>query len=346
MMISDQSLNQYAGKPNAKRFFAFIILMVLAMGASAQSSTPGQPFYHDETNFPLDFVHSRVSCDSCHIQAVFIGTPTRCASCHTHSGLIRATAPSPTHIRTTEDCEFCHQAGGWESVGKVDHFAVVGTCQSCHNGVIATGKNQGHIQSSDNCDDCHRTFTWLGAVFDHSDIMGNCQSCHNGVTADGKNPTHILTTDNCDDCHRTVSWTPVLRVDHVAVLGSCSSCHNGVTATGKDVNHFITTLECDNCHNTLNWITLEFRHQSISYPGDHAQQLPCTACHAINSQIVTWSSPAYQPDCAGCHEGDYRADKHEEDGGGFYTVSELRDCSGACHEPAGEHRVSANSWDN
>ncbi len=228
-----------------------LLLSLLFVPAVAQETT--RSFDHDETNFPLDFVHARVACDSCHVQGVFRGTPTRCHQCHTLSGRIQASAPSPNHIRTTTDCEFCHRAGVWEQVTRVDHFAVTGSCQSCHNGVIATGKNPGHIQSSDNCDDCHRTFTWLGAVFDHSGISASCISCHNGVVATPKHPQHIQTTDTCEDCHRTISWVPVVRVDHNAVFGACSTCHNGVIAEGKDADHVVTTEECDVCHSTLNW---------------------------------------------------------------------------------------------
>ena len=102
-----------------------------------------------------------------------------------------------------------------------------------------------------------------------------------------------------------------------------------------------------------------FSHQSMGYPGDHRQNLACVDCHGGNSEVVTWSSPAYQPDCAGCHAGDYKTDPHKkhENPDVKYTVSELRDCSGSCHIYTdssltvikkirnGEHRVSDGGFD-
>ncbi|MCP5069417.1 MAG: hypothetical protein GY946_22860 [bacterium] len=48
---------------------------------------------------------------------------------------------------------------------------------------------------------------------------------------------------------------------------------------------------------------------------------------------MIWPSPAYQPDCAGCHASDFEQDEHKkvQSPRQYYTVSELRDCSGSCH---------------
>jgi hypothetical protein len=82
--------------------------------------------------------------------------------------------------------------------------------------------------------------------------------------------------------------------------------------------------------------------------------LTCVSCHRSNNETVSWSAPTYQPDCAGCHASDYRSGAHRktESPETFYTVSELRNCSGSCHTyrdtslttitrtRSGEHRVS------
>jgi hypothetical protein len=85
----------------------------------------------------------------------------------------------------------------------------------------------------------------------------------------------------------------------------------------------------------------------------------CTSCHTANSETVTWPNAAYKPDCAGCHANDFESGPHkkQENPDAFYTVSELRDCSGACHiytdsthtqikeaRPS-NHRSSDNDWD-
>jgi len=77
----------------------------------------------------------------------------------------------------------------------------------------------------------------------------------------------------------------------------------------------------------------------MNYPGDHGGNLACIDCHQANQATISWPFPAYVADCAACHAGVYVPDKHEN-----ASVSALRDCSGACHEPAGRHRVTDRSW--
>jgi hypothetical protein len=40
---------------------------------------------------------------------------------------------------------------------------VIGTCFSCHNGVIAEGKGPLHVPSSDDCALCHSVTGWIPA---------------------------------------------------------------------------------------------------------------------------------------------------------------------------------------
>lgn len=279
-----------------KMWLNVVSALIAAVLLSTGYITPAnaQSFDHDETNFPLDIVHAREKCDACHIQGVFKGTPTQCSGCHSNSGRIQASAPSAKHMRTTNDCEFCHQTGNWENVARVDHFAVTGECQSCHNSIVAIGKHPGHIESSDVCDNCHRTNSWLDAVFDHGGITGNCQLCHNSVIATGKNTNHILSTDNCEDCHHTISFSPAYTVDHISVIGNCSSCHNNIIAGGKHPSHMLTNLECDNCHTTIAWENSTWVHDVVS---DN-----CESCH--NGVTATGQSASHfftTEGCDNCH---------------------------------------------
>jgi hypothetical protein len=211
---------------------------------------------------------------------------------------------------------------------------VTGTCASCHNGTNATGKPVTHITSTNTCDSCHVTTNWTTVRVDHTAVIGTCSSCHNGTKAAGKPVTHIQTTAQCDTCHSTVAWLPA-SFDHSAVIGSCSTCHNGTSATGKPPTHFVTTLQCDSCHNTVAWTPIRFTHSSAAYPGDHRAAVTCLSCHTANSQTIAWRNAAYQPDCAGCHASRFVPGSHkkyETPTTVNYTVSELRDCSGACHQ--------------
>ena len=234
---------------------------------------------------------------------------------------------------TTNVCEDCHSTQAWSPVTAVDHTQVVGTCQSCHNGVIAEGKPPDHIPSGNACDDCHTTDAWTPAVFDHTGVTNNCISCHDGTTATGKGPVHMPTTNVCEDCHCTTAWSPVTTVDHTQVAGTCSSCHNGTIATGKPQGHFVTSRECDYCHTTHSWTALDFHHSSPNYPGDHRANLDCNDCHGGNSEVVTYQFPQYAPDCASCHANNFESEPHRktQTPSTHYNVDELRDCTGACH---------------
>ena len=167
-----------------------------------------------------------------------------------------------------------------------------------------------------------------------------------------------MSSNTCDACHSTLTWAPAVKVDHNEVQGSCTSCHDGNIATGKNPGHFITTVECDSCHSPQSWLPSFYTHTG-AYPGDHRQNLDCTDCHTSNNEVIPWQFP-YQPDCAGCHANRYKQKEHKKTKSPttiYYTVDELRDCAGSCHEYTddtfttikktrnGEHRVNDSSFD-
>ena len=126
--------------------------------------------------------------------------------------------------------------------------------------------------------------------------------------------------------------TPAI-FNHTGVTGGCAACHNGTNATGKDAGHMTTARECNTCHSTTAWTPLTFRHTSSNYPGDHRAALTCTQCHTTNADTIPWPTPAYANSCAGCHSRNYESDPHRKTvtPSTRYTVSDLRNCSGACH---------------
>jgi hypothetical protein len=183
------------------------------------------------------------------------------------------------------------------------------------------------------CDTCHSPNTWLPANFNHDNVTGTCSNCHNGVAAMGKPNNHVTTTSDCEVCHSTNAWTPA-GFDHSNATGVCDGCHNNVVAQGKDTSHFITSRQCHECHNTQNWQVVDYNHNSANYPGDHGGRLGCVDCHEGNAEAIPWPNASYRPDCAACHARDYRNGPHKKTENPttiFYSVSELRDCSGACH---------------
>ena len=231
-------------------FVAWICLAGFGLGP--RSVQAASKFDHDTTGFLLNGAHARLSCETCHAYGIFRGTPTRCSGCHGQSGTIATTKKNATHVLSSDNCDDCHTEVTW-SYARMDHTSVIGTCQSCHNGVKATGKTTNHVQSGDNCGDCHLTVAWVPARYDHSGITASCYSCHNGTIATGKSSNHVLCTNTCDDCHHsTTAWLPA-TFDHSDAIGTCYSCHNGTIATGKSSDHISSSNNCNDCHSTTAW---------------------------------------------------------------------------------------------
>jgi len=272
-------------------------------------------FDHDSTRFPLAGFHRFVECETCHINGRFKGSPTDCSGCHGPASLIPGGGKPLNHIFSTQACEDCHQSGTWQTVHRVEHSQTLGTCNACHNNIMAPGKPDTHPITQANCDTCHTTQIWTIARFNHDGITAPCSSCHNGTQATGKNPEHLVTSEECDTCHNTRAWSPA-EFDHSNIMQACSSCHNGVSATGKHANHIATSGECDDCHSSNAWIPANFDHDLITgscsscHNGIMAQgkdsghfvtTLDCDQCHSVNA----WQPANYVHTGAG-YPGDHR----------------------------------------
>src|SRR5450631_3332226 len=64
-----------------------------AAGAAAPAAVAPitVPFDHFATGFELDGVHRDLPCESCHLNAVFKGTPRNCGVCHITGSVYNAT---------------------------------------------------------------------------------------------------------------------------------------------------------------------------------------------------------------------------------------------------------------
>jgi hypothetical protein len=242
------------------------------------------------------------------------------------------TAKPSNHIPTSNACSSCHISAAWLPVARVDHTQVKGTCASCHNGVIALGKRSSHVATTASCDSCHTTNAWTPARFDHAAVAPHtCITCHDSVHAVGKPRNHIPTSQQCDACHNSLAWMPV-RLDHSTLTTACATCHNNAGAVGKPAGHMVTQRDCATCHTYPDWAVITFKHTAAAYPGSHRTALSCTACHTSNTDQVPYPSPANAGTCAACHAKDFKPDSHPKTVKGMlYTVSELANCSGACH---------------
>ncbi|MGB8326325.1 MAG: cytochrome c3 family protein [Steroidobacteraceae bacterium] len=293
-----------------------LCLLALALGAlapAAQSwSAPaqgGQNFDHLTTGFELIGRHRDLPCETCHVNAIFKGTPRDCASCHGVGTQVRAIAKSATHILSSNRCEACHTPIAFIPAVKFDHTEALGSCSTCHNGVQASGKGPTHIDTDLECNACHSTLGWAGAIFSHVNVAGKCASCHDGVKATGMPPTHIPTGGAaCDSCHSPtnfVSWAGT-SMNHAAVTSmSCASCHEtgmsfvGVTIVTRPPAPHPMTGDCGQCHLD----TISFKN-GTSMPPDHIPTTQtCSLCHAnpADYSVYMMDHQGITNNCAQCH---------------------------------------------
>ncbi len=162
---------------------------------------------HNLTAFPLTGMHVQVACSACHINNVFLGTPTSCYACHkkddNHKGLFGT------------DCGACHRTSGWlPAFFNHTGFPLTGghaglSCTSCHSSGVFVGLSTA-------CASCHN------APANHTGFGSNCASCHTINNWDFKHPNscgeggctnHHGAT--CKDCH-PASFTSY----------TCLKCHD------------------------------------------------------------------------------------------------------------------------
>ena len=343
-----------------------------------QAWTPST-FDHAATDYPLLGAHVTVSCDLCHVNGQFAGTPSDCWSCHEDN---YNAAADPDHAAGlfNQDCTECHSLAGW-TPATFNHdntgFALTGAhvtvscdlchvngqfagtpsdCWSCHQPDYNSAENPDHAagQISHTCDDCHTTTGWVPSTFDHQQVFLlegahvslDCQECHingqfGGTPTDCfgcheadynevSDPDHLAGqfSYNCLICHTQKSWEPStldhnqtafpLTGAHVSVScelchmngqfagtpDDCWSCHEDNYNSSTNPDHVAAQFpaECEACHTTEGWTPATFDHDQTGYTltGAHVSA-SCELCH-INGQFG--GTP---DDCWSCHEDNYNA---------------------------------------
>jgi hypothetical protein len=287
---------------------------------------------------------TNAACNTCHFNTVtFKGgilppntpqAPTATAKTTSTTATPPATTTVPPNISPSRSPGAQTPSSTFSASTKPSHAGLVGGCATCHNGVAAIGKPSNHVVASAPCETCHKsTVTFAGARMNHTGLVANCARCHSGSIATSKPAKHIVTNAPCETCHKSTLTFAGARIDHAGLSGTCISCHNGVAAEGRPPRHLLTTLPCDTCHRTAFWTPVTYRHTSPAYV-NHGLGISCNSCHAANGQTAAWKFPAFRPNCAGCHVDKYRPMAHvkfERPVKVYYTVAELRDCTGSCH---------------
>ncbi|MFK7916015.1 MAG: cytochrome c3 family protein [Pseudomonadales bacterium] len=248
---------------------------------------PMATFDHSNTDFPLLWSHSGLSCQSCHEpDTPSSAAPTQCSSCHAkddpHGGNLGNNCSSCHNEKTWLETSFQHADTGFNLTGA--HQSL--TCDSCHADNVFSGTPSGcagcHSEDDPHegtlgtqCQDCHSTSSWGALGFDHARQTGFALAAgHAGLT--------------CDSCH--LPGTPVSQAS-----GECSSCHQK-----DDVHKGNNGTDCASCHTVADWQASTFDHLAASnfaLLGSH-QKLSCDSCH---SGAVTDALPTT---CAGCHTED------------------------------------------
>ena len=159
-------------------------LHVKLVGSNCTHCHDGQDrmkdFVHDNV-YPLKGGHAAAACADCHLEQVFVGTPTDCAGCH-HE-------PDMHAGEFGDDCARCHNTVAWAPAYLIQHdFNLVHTeegtplqCKECHASTYA---------------------------------QHDCTSCHGA--ADPMHVTHLDyagdETQDCADCHRTGTPEEALKL--------------------------------------------------------------------------------------------------------------------------------------
>jgi hypothetical protein len=300
----------------------WLSLVLLPHAAHAQSALNAVQsrlnFDHLTTGFELIGQHRDLPCESCHVNAIFKGTPTDCAACHGVGTLVRATAKPKNHILATDQCGACHTPVAWNPAFIVDHTQVRGNCSSCHNGTMAQGKGSTHVVTDLECDACHTTLTWAGAMFNHAGVTSGCAACHDNVHAMGVTATHVpigTPATPCESCHSPTNyntWKPGV-INHPAVSAlTCASCHEtanfqgmrpstNTTAGDSRPNSTLdrihpTTGDCIECHNTIS-----FLDPTVKRPSNHIPTAAvCSQCHTSSTDWSLYSVTGTHQGVTGC----------------------------------------------
>ena len=262
------------------------------------------------STFQLAGTHASQSCDACHKNGVYKGTPNTCYGCH-----------KPDYDKTTSPN---HAAAG---------FPV--TCESCHGASASTWKTGFNhnatfplvgVHATQACAACHINNVYKGTP-------NTCYGCHKSNYDRTTNPNHAAAgfSTTCDACHNASSagWTS--SFSHAATYplvgahatAACAACHvnNVFKGTSRDCygchktdydkttkpNHaaagFSTT--CDTCHSasTAAW-TSSFNHNQYFVLAGRHLTAACTDCHKNNVYKGTPTT------CYPCHTTDYTGSRN------------------------------------
>jgi len=122
----------------AHRIITLSLLLLLSFAGGSRAAQ--NSFDHLTTGFELTGRHLDTACESCHVSAVFKGTPRECSACHAKGTRMNAVPKPSSHILSSERCGACHGTASFAPAIHFDHSESLGSCAACHNNVQAEGK--------------------------------------------------------------------------------------------------------------------------------------------------------------------------------------------------------------
>jgi len=265
----------------------------------------------DHNDFTLTDRHENLECEQCHLNGLYVDTPTTCSTCHIYDkvvaslaemeGINAITAFDFIIIHFKGECSDCHDAVSWEPV-EYDHRGIY-DCISCHyddypqdEQAIALGsvnfiglaaekvKTTVDPHYPGDCISCHTdTEDWAEFNYDHQ--MGTCESCHGsqGFIEEMNSKVHECTREqNCESCHQYEKH-PTYYEDV-----ACSICH-------QDLEEW---LPANIDHEKLpNCVTC---HEKDKPEEDHYKS-NCSTCHITGNWKTLALDHTTKADCKSCH---------------------------------------------
>ncbi len=294
--------------------------------------------HNRRTRFPLDGVHAKTKCESCHKKDEKKPPQRACETCHDDVHKNRFGKVS------NGDCGVCHTAANWPTDLKFDHggrtrFALTGQhanadCRACHR-----GKNTTDWEHVDNL----VTKQGKGTVV-------ACMGCHQHENVHQKQ----YTNDKCLDCHKMAGVIDTkpraisefhgansrfpLTEGHKSV--ECAKCHPNNVFTNTplqcgpkchpdELHKGTLGKDCLECHTGGKWEARLFDHDTkTNWPlvGNHKDVL-CEGCHPRRDFA---NNRGKGVTCFNCHAKD---DVH---------AGALGNQCERCHDPSGKLSFNHN----
>jgi Class III cytochrome C family len=142
----------------------------------------------------------------------------------------------------------------------------------------------------------------------------DCAVCHTAEFVAATEPPHkdVLPTE-CALCHTDDAWEPAIFAHESVANRECVLCHRAdYDGTTDPVHSGMFPTTCDDCHGTNAWQpALEGAHPDERFPISHGahEGFSCTSCHNLDRGA---STGGMNTDCVGCHTGEHRMSRVNE----------------------------------